>query len=176
MFVAVMKKGEGTSCHYRFLTKGQQWIWLQTRFYITYNQWNSKPEFIVCTHQVVSYIDVVKQMRRGVDEFSNLRTPDENMSPTKRVHVSKFFLPSPSYVFFDFSIYLSSIPVGILEHSQPHKNFVVVIQVLQNISLATNAVVHTPTGRRVRHNVRLGLLAKLSFLSAHASVRIQDES
>ena len=23
--------GEGTSCYYRFLTKGQQWIWLQTR-------------------------------------------------------------------------------------------------------------------------------------------------
>ncbi|XP_024884207.1 circadian locomoter output cycles protein kaput isoform X2 [Temnothorax curvispinosus] len=50
---SLMQKGEGTSCYYRFLTKGQQWIWLQTRFYITYNQWNSKPEFIVCTHYVV---------------------------------------------------------------------------------------------------------------------------
>lgn len=50
---ALMQKGEGTSCYYRFLTKGQQWIWLQTRFYITYHQWNSKPEFIVCTHRVV---------------------------------------------------------------------------------------------------------------------------
>lgn len=51
--LTVMQKGEGTSCYYRFLTKGQQWIWLQTRFYITYHQWNSKPEFIVCTHRVV---------------------------------------------------------------------------------------------------------------------------
>ncbi|XP_031347965.1 circadian locomoter output cycles protein kaput isoform X2 [Photinus pyralis] len=51
---ALMVKGEGTSCYYRFLTKGEQWIWLQTRFYITYHQWNSKPEFIVCTHQVMS--------------------------------------------------------------------------------------------------------------------------
>ncbi|XP_011877397.1 PREDICTED: circadian locomoter output cycles protein kaput isoform X2 [Vollenhovia emeryi] len=50
---SLMQKGEGTSCYYRFLTKGQQWIWLQTRFYITYNQWNSKPEFIVCTHYVI---------------------------------------------------------------------------------------------------------------------------
>lgn len=50
---ALIKRGEGTSCNYRFLTKGQQWIWLQTRFYITYHQWNSKPEFIVCTHRVV---------------------------------------------------------------------------------------------------------------------------
>lgn len=50
---SLMTKGEGTSCFYRFLTKGQQWIWLQTRFYITYHQWNSKPEFIVCSHRVV---------------------------------------------------------------------------------------------------------------------------
>lgn len=58
-----MQKGEGTSCYYRFLTKGQQWIWLQTRFYITYHQWNSKPEFVVCTHRIVSYSDVLKQLR-----------------------------------------------------------------------------------------------------------------
>ncbi|VEN41888.1 unnamed protein product [Callosobruchus maculatus] len=62
---ALMQKGEGTSCYYRFLTKGQQWIWLQTRYYITYHQWNSKPEFIVCTHRVVSYSDVLKQYRDG---------------------------------------------------------------------------------------------------------------
>lgn len=58
-----MQKGEGTSCYYRFLTKGQQWIWLQTRFFITYHQWNSKPEFVVCTHKVVSYADGIKQSR-----------------------------------------------------------------------------------------------------------------
>ncbi|XP_023214700.1 neuronal PAS domain-containing protein 2-like isoform X2 [Centruroides sculpturatus] len=55
---ALMQTGEGTSCCYRFLTKGQQWIWLQTRYYITYHQWNSKPEFIVCTHTVVGYKQV----------------------------------------------------------------------------------------------------------------------
>ncbi|MGH0144221.1 UNVERIFIED_CONTAM: hypothetical protein FKN15_002636 [Acipenser sinensis] len=49
----VMQFGKGRSCCYRFLTKGQQWIWLQTHYYITYHQWNSKPEFIVCTHAVV---------------------------------------------------------------------------------------------------------------------------
>ncbi|XP_041114771.1 neuronal PAS domain-containing protein 2 isoform X2 [Polyodon spathula] len=50
----LMQFGKGRSCCYRFLTKGQQWIWLQTHYYITYHQWNSKPEFIVCTHAVVS--------------------------------------------------------------------------------------------------------------------------
>ncbi|XP_066124329.1 neuronal PAS domain-containing protein 2 isoform X1 [Saccopteryx bilineata] len=54
----LMQFGKGKSCCYRFLTKGQQWIWLQTHYYITYHQWNSKPEFIVCTHSVVSYSDV----------------------------------------------------------------------------------------------------------------------
>lgn len=74
---SLMQKGEGTSCHYRFLTKGQQWIWLQTRFYITYNQWNSKPEFIVCTHRVLSYVDVIKQTRKGVDDQAKVQNQDD---------------------------------------------------------------------------------------------------
>lgn len=69
---ALMQKGELTSCYYRFLTKGQQWIWLQTRFYITYHQWNSKPEFVVCTHRVVSYADIAKSMKQeGADTETN---------------------------------------------------------------------------------------------------------
>ncbi|CAG0878566.1 unnamed protein product [Darwinula stevensoni] len=54
----LMETGEGLSCFYRFLTKGQEWIWLQTRYFITYHQWTSKPEFIVCHHRVVSYANV----------------------------------------------------------------------------------------------------------------------
>ncbi|XP_072425630.1 circadian locomoter output cycles protein kaput isoform X2 [Chiloscyllium punctatum] len=60
----LMQYGKGKSCHYRFLTKGQQWMWLQTHYYITYHQWNSRPEFIVCTHTVVSYAEV-RAERRG---------------------------------------------------------------------------------------------------------------
>lgn len=56
-----MLKGEETSCYYRFLTKGQQWIWLQSRYYISYHQWNSKPEFIVCHHQVINYFNIIKK-------------------------------------------------------------------------------------------------------------------
>ncbi|XP_008119474.1 neuronal PAS domain-containing protein 2 isoform X2 [Anolis carolinensis] len=62
----LMQFGKGKSCCYRFLTKGQQWIWLQTHYYITYHQWNSKPEFIVCTHTVLSYADVRVERRRNV--------------------------------------------------------------------------------------------------------------
>ncbi|CAL8362564.1 unnamed protein product [Lota lota] len=68
----LMQLGKGKSCYYRFLTKGQQWIWLQTHYYITYHQWNSKPEFIVCTHTVVSYMEVRAERRRavGLEEMS----------------------------------------------------------------------------------------------------------
>ncbi|KAG5284369.1 hypothetical protein AALO_G00025950 [Alosa alosa] len=70
----LMQFGKGKSCYYRFLTKGQQWIWLQTHYYITYHQWNSKPEFIVCTHAVVSYAEVRAERRRefGLEESSTV--------------------------------------------------------------------------------------------------------
>ncbi|KAK3100643.1 hypothetical protein FSP39_022964 [Pinctada imbricata] len=68
----LMQTGEGMSSHYRFLTKGQQWIWIKTRYYITYHQWNSKPEFVVCSNFVVSYADVKDQVKKelGLDEKS----------------------------------------------------------------------------------------------------------
>ncbi|KAL0104142.1 hypothetical protein PUN28_017093 [Cardiocondyla obscurior] len=84
---SLMQKGEGTSCYYRFLTKGQQWIWLQTRFYITYNQWNSKPEFIVCTHYVVSYVDVLKEMRAESEDYDKTQN-QEILLPVKQAMTS----------------------------------------------------------------------------------------
>ena len=64
---SLMKTGEAISCYHRFLTKGQQWIWLQTRYFITYHQWHSKPEFVFATHHVVSYEDVVGQLKQEQD-------------------------------------------------------------------------------------------------------------
>lgn len=68
--IIVMVKGGGTSCHYRFLTKSQQWIWLQTHSYLTYHQWTSKPDFVVCTHRVFSYADVLRQQNCDKRETS----------------------------------------------------------------------------------------------------------
>ncbi|XP_071086913.1 circadian locomoter output cycles protein kaput-like isoform X3 [Haliotis cracherodii] len=77
----LMQTGEGTSCHYRFLTKGQQWIWLKTHYYITYHQWNSKPEFIVCTNTVVSFSEVRSSIRKEMgmteEEDSEMVSVDE---------------------------------------------------------------------------------------------------
>ncbi|KAH3730673.1 hypothetical protein DPMN_056664 [Dreissena polymorpha] len=83
----LMKTGEGTSCYYRFLTKGQQWIWLKSRYFITYHQWNSKPEFINCTNTVVSYASVRAQKRKdlGCDDATASHEP-----------VAKMQLMSPS--------------------------------------------------------------------------------
>ncbi|XP_003708362.2 circadian locomoter output cycles kaput protein Clock isoform X2 [Megachile rotundata] len=92
---SLMQKGEGTSCYYRFLTKGQQWIWLQTRFYITYNQWNSKPEFIVCTHYVVSYIDVIKELRKESENFNKEHSQDV-LIPVKQQQVTTSCPVSPT--------------------------------------------------------------------------------
>ncbi|XP_060043423.1 neuronal PAS domain-containing protein 2 isoform X3 [Erinaceus europaeus] len=75
----LMQFGKGKSCCYRFLTKGQQWIWLQTHYYITYHQWNSKPEFIVCTHSVVSYADVRVERRQ---ELTLEDPPSEAIHPS----------------------------------------------------------------------------------------------
>ncbi|XP_063698730.1 circadian locomoter output cycles protein kaput [Culicoides brevitarsis] len=83
---ALMQKGEGTSCFYRFLTKGQQWIWLQTRFYITYHQWNSKPEFVVCTHRVVSHSDVLKHHRGITMSSEEKENEDFDASGSERKH------------------------------------------------------------------------------------------
>lgn len=80
---SLMQTGECTSCYYRFLTKGQQWIWLQTRYYITYHQWNSKPEFIVATHKVVNYKEVLNQASQP-DKTDQLN--DSNTDKQSKTH------------------------------------------------------------------------------------------
>ncbi|XP_076990004.1 neuronal PAS domain-containing protein 2 isoform X2 [Tamandua tetradactyla] len=86
----LMQFGKGKSCCYRFLTKGQQWIWLQTHYYITYHQWNSKPEFIVCTHSVVSYADVRVERRQelALEEPSSSVLKDKGSSTDPLPHPS----------------------------------------------------------------------------------------
>ncbi|XP_059844618.1 circadian locomoter output cycles protein kaput [Hypanus sabinus] len=81
----LMQYGKGKSCYYRFLTKGQQWMWLQTHYYITYHQWNCRPELIVCSHTVGSNAEVRAERRKiSIEEF-----PSENMAD-KKVEDSKY--------------------------------------------------------------------------------------
>lgn len=86
----LMQYGKGKSCYYRFLTKGQQWIWLQTHYYITYHQWNSRPEFIVCTHTVVSYAEVRAEQRRelGIEESNPETAVDKSQDSESELNTS----------------------------------------------------------------------------------------
>lgn len=70
--------GEGKSCYYRFLTKGQQWIWLQTDYYVSYHQFNSKPDYVVCTHKVVSYAEVIRQSHKERQKCSKAITSNSS--------------------------------------------------------------------------------------------------
>ncbi|XP_032310784.1 circadian locomoter output cycles protein kaput isoform X2 [Drosophila ananassae] len=74
--------GEGKSCYYRFLTKGQQWIWLQTAYYVTYHTFNSKPEHVVCTHKVVSYAEVLKESQKERKAISSTGNSSKSASAT----------------------------------------------------------------------------------------------
>ncbi|EFX79971.1 hypothetical protein DAPPUDRAFT_346996 [Daphnia pulex] len=87
---ALMQKGEVTSCCYRFLTKGQQWIWLQTKYYITYHQWYSKPEFIVCSHRVISYNEVTGHPLKIESEESCDQVPGTPNTPTSKQLKSEY--------------------------------------------------------------------------------------
>lgn len=89
----LMETGKGTTDKYRFLTKGQQWIWLRTRSYITYHQWNSKPEFIVCTHTIIGYNDrssssssaqpsIGRSERSDFHDSQNTTLLNRNLSPS----------------------------------------------------------------------------------------------
>ncbi|XP_052746476.1 circadian locomoter output cycles protein kaput isoform X3 [Bicyclus anynana] len=95
---ALMQKGELTSCYYRFLTKGQQWIWLQSRFYITYHQWHSKPEFVVCTHRVVSYVDVQTPTKQENIEQDTSTDCEPSHSGLKEPLSEEATAVSPSYM------------------------------------------------------------------------------
>lgn len=47
----LMRDGQASSGPYRFLTKGQQWIWLQTKYNVILKQL----KFILCTHTVIGF-------------------------------------------------------------------------------------------------------------------------
>ncbi|KAF7996235.1 hypothetical protein HCN44_001867 [Aphidius gifuensis] len=82
----LLEKGECISPYYRFLTKGQQWIWLKTRFFIVYNQWNSKPEFINSTHCVINYSDIIKQK---LDNTKSQNLPNETNNNSNNILCKK---------------------------------------------------------------------------------------
>lgn len=72
----LIRLGKITTCYYRHLTKGQSWVWLRSSCYISYNQWNSKPESITCTATVVTFDEVcanqIETIQRDRDHFARI--------------------------------------------------------------------------------------------------------
>lgn len=80
------RKGRVTTCYYRFLTKGHTWVWLQSCCYVSYNQWNSKPEYVTSTTTAVNYEEVCANQENLLKEdklkFQNVYKKSKNV-PTK---------------------------------------------------------------------------------------------
>ena len=72
----LIRVGKVTTCYYRHLTKGQSWVWLRSSCYVSYNQWNSKPETVSCTATVVSFDEVclnqTETLQRDRERFTRI--------------------------------------------------------------------------------------------------------
>ena len=44
----LLYSGVITTCCYRLLTKGQEWIWVRSQCFVSYSQLDSKPESVIC--------------------------------------------------------------------------------------------------------------------------------
>lgn len=59
----LLLRGRITTCYYRHLTKGQSWIWLQSRYHISYSDWSSKPQAVTSLSWTVPYEEVCEKQR-----------------------------------------------------------------------------------------------------------------
>lgn len=70
----LLLRGRITTCYYRHLTKGQSWIWLQSRYHISYSDWSSKPQAVTSLSWAVPYEEVCEKqeqmLARDREEFA----------------------------------------------------------------------------------------------------------
>ena len=59
----LLLRGRITTCYYRHLTKGQSWIWLQSRHHISYSDWSSKPQAVTSLSWAVPYEEVCEKQK-----------------------------------------------------------------------------------------------------------------
>ena len=66
---SVNKHGSGTTTLYRFLTKGQQWLWIKTHGTVQYIEGTKQPQSIVCHNIVVSYGEVWQYLQNKAQQY-----------------------------------------------------------------------------------------------------------
>ncbi|XP_031549342.1 circadian locomoter output cycles protein kaput-like [Actinia tenebrosa] len=59
----LLEYGECKTEPYRMRSKGDQWLWMKSRSFISYNHWNSKPEFFCSTNVAVCNKDGMESLR-----------------------------------------------------------------------------------------------------------------
>lgn len=69
LFPTVTKSGSGDTTLYRFLTKGQQWLWVKTRGLVKYSDSTKQPTSIVCRNIVVSYAEVWQYLQNKARQY-----------------------------------------------------------------------------------------------------------
>ena len=71
-----LKKGVGTTEYYRFITKGNRWVWCRTKGYITCNPWNNEIDHIFLNTQIIGTDQVPLKDRFKIhDDFLPDRSP-----------------------------------------------------------------------------------------------------
>ena len=50
--------GRITTSYYRHLTKGQSWVWLRSRYHLSYSNWTYKPQAVTCLTWMVPFREV----------------------------------------------------------------------------------------------------------------------
>ena len=65
----VTKSGTGDTSLYRFLTKGQQWLWIKTRGVVKYQEGTKQPTSIICHNIVASYAEVWQYLQNKTRQY-----------------------------------------------------------------------------------------------------------
>ena len=82
-----------------FLSSSKQYIIFNCicyifRYFITYHQWNSKPEFIFATHSTISYNEVLSQLKGkkpGQNNSNNHNNTHSNLSIVSTILIQILF-------------------------------------------------------------------------------------
>ena len=100
--LSVTKSGTGDTSLYRFLTKGQQWLWVKTRGLIKYHEGTKQPSAIVCRNIVVSYAEVWQYLQNKARQYGpeerkmiTPATPSDGLNTAAAAAATKMETTSP---------------------------------------------------------------------------------
>ncbi|XP_067949091.1 neuronal PAS domain-containing protein 2-like isoform X2 [Watersipora subatra] len=84
----LLKSGCCSTTPYRMSTRSQGWAWLQSKMYVSYDQWAVKPTHIECHHTVPSQKDIesYKTMKNHPDYLTPTTTPAPSAKRPRLIH------------------------------------------------------------------------------------------